>query len=273
MNTADIQNQSNELEELIQGDWFLTAVTMAVIITVTAIVSHLVSSLIRRIISQGRSDIIPSSSIFLNIARGIIWFIGICAILAICFDVDITAAIAALGIGGIALSLGFQDTISNLIGGLQVSLLKIIEPGDSIQIDTQKGVVSDIAWRHTTIITSAGETVIVPNAIINNKILIHLCSDNPVVVDFVVAFNGENLEEVSEAIMNACKDSLSGSYALIDTPQVSYTEITEAGIRGTVSFNIADTNEGDIARSLVIQAIAPLTRCVDTGKAANATDF
>ena len=46
----------------------------------------------------------------------------------------------ALGIGGIAISLGFQDTLSNLIGGLQVSLLRIIKPGDNIEVG------SSTAW-------------------------------------------------------------------------------------------------------------------------------
>ena len=53
--------------------------------------------------------------------------------LSTCYGVDVSAAITALGIGGIAISLGFQDTIANLIGGLQVSLLRIIKPGDNIE--------------------------------------------------------------------------------------------------------------------------------------------
>ena len=37
-----------------------------------------------------------------------------------CFGVDTSSLITALGVGGIAVSLGFQDTLSNFIGGLHV---------------------------------------------------------------------------------------------------------------------------------------------------------
>ena len=95
------------------------------------------------------------------------WITGVCIMLSTCFRVDVSAAITALGIGGIAISLGFQDTLSNLIGGLQVSLLRIIKPGDNIEVGSSTGVVKDITWRHTTIRNGAGEEVLIPNSIIS----------------------------------------------------------------------------------------------------------
>ena len=260
MDTDDVQKQLTNLENTIQNDWVLTALSAMVIILVTATVSHFVSVFIKKVILQGKNDFLPSSSIFLNITRGIIWFAGICAILAICFDVNITAAIAALGVGGIALSLGLQDTISNLIGGLQVSLLKIIEPGDNIQIDNQKGLVSDIAWRHTTITTSTGEKVLVPNSVINNRTLIHLSPAELVVVPFAITTNEKNLDETSEAMIRACQSSLTGKYAPVDVPRILFTEITEYGIKGKLFFSVADPIHVNAAGSLAIQVIAPFTR-------------
>ena len=72
-------------------------------------------------------------------------------ILDACFNIDASALITALGVGGIAVSLGFQDTLSNLIGGLQMTFMGIIKPGDNIEVGSEKGVVQDITWRHTTI--------------------------------------------------------------------------------------------------------------------------
>ena len=87
----------------------------------------------------------------MNIVRGAVWFLGICIMLSTCFNVNVSAAITALGIGGIAISLGFQDTISNLIGGLQVSLMRIVKPGDNIEVGSSSGVVKDVTWRHTSL--------------------------------------------------------------------------------------------------------------------------
>ena len=117
--------------------------------------------------------------------------------LSTCFRVDVSAAITALGIGGIAISLGFQDTLSNLIGGLQVSLLRIIKPGDNIEVGSSTGVVKDITWRHTTIRNGAGEEVLIPNSIISKTALTHLPPTNQVSLAIVVTTEGQHLDEVA----------------------------------------------------------------------------
>ena len=132
--------------------WLGTLITAVVIIVITAVVGHLLTKFLRRVLNY--SDELPSSSIFINIGRAIVWVVGGSVVLSTCFGVDVSAAITALGIGGIAISLGFQDTISNLIGGVQVSLLRIVSPGDNISVGGAAGVVKDVNWRHTTITSS-----------------------------------------------------------------------------------------------------------------------
>lgn len=94
--------------------------------------------------------------------------------LSSCFNVNVQAAITALGVGGIAISLGFQSTLSNLIGGVQIVLAGIVEPGERIRISTYEGVVRDVTWRHTEIETADGEFVVVPNSVINTEALVKL---------------------------------------------------------------------------------------------------
>ena len=108
-----------------------TAISAVVILAITAVVARLTRRFLGRVLAINEERDLPSSSIFINIARGAVWITGVCIMLSTCFRVDVSAAITALGIGGIAISLGFQDTLSNLIGGLQVSLLRIIKPGDN----------------------------------------------------------------------------------------------------------------------------------------------
>ena len=150
--------------------WLGTLITAVVIIVITAVVGHLLTKFLRRVLNY--SDELPSSSIFINIGRAIVWVVGGSVVLSTCFGVDVSAAITALGIGGIAISLGFQDTISNLIGGVQVSLLRIVSPGDNISVGGAAGVVKDVNWRHTTITNSKGEMVVIPNSIINKTSLV-----------------------------------------------------------------------------------------------------
>ncbi|MFR1640652.1 MAG: mechanosensitive ion channel family protein, partial [Eggerthellaceae bacterium] len=175
-----------QLEHYIDGivriDWLTTALSAVVILAVTAVVARLVRRFMRKMLHFNEEKNLPSSSIFVNIARGAVWVLGVCVMLSTCYGVDVSAAVTALGIGGIAISLGFQDTISNLIGGLQVSLMRIIKPGDNIEVGSSSGVVKDITWRHTTIRNSKGEEVVIPNSIINKTALVHLPPVNQVKV-------------------------------------------------------------------------------------------
>lgn len=69
---------------------------------------------------------LPASSLIINIGRGVVWVIGGSIILQSCFGINPNALVTALGVGGVALSLGLQDTLSNLIGGIQMTLMGVV---------------------------------------------------------------------------------------------------------------------------------------------------
>ena len=121
----DPEEQTSDLYGIIQSvvhvEWLSTALTVAIALAFTALVARAVTKVLRRVLSHDNSPL-PSSSIFVNIARIAVWAVGVSVVLSSCFGIDVSAAITALGIGGIAISLGFQDTLSNLIGGVQVSI-------------------------------------------------------------------------------------------------------------------------------------------------------
>ena len=163
------------MNEFLQNEWVQIAVTIAAVIVVAAIVTHLATRFLKHVLMR-EDGILPSSSIFLNIVRATIWILAFCVVLDSCFGINVTAVIAAMGVGGIALSLGFQDTIANLVGGLQIILARLIKPGDRITVGGDTGVVTDITWRHVTLLNEEGETVIVPNAVVNKSSLTKLDS-------------------------------------------------------------------------------------------------
>ena len=192
-----MEQLQNYIDAIVRTDWVTTAISAVVILAITAVVARLTRRFLRRVLAINEERDLPSSSIFINIARGAVWITGVCIMLSTCFRVDVSAAITALGIGGIAISLGFQDTLSNLIGGLQVSLLRIIKPGDNIEVGSSTGVVKDITWRHTTIRNGAGEEVLIPNSIISKTALTHLPPTNQVSLAIVVTTEGQHLDEVA----------------------------------------------------------------------------
>jgi MscS family membrane protein len=78
-------------------------------------------------------------------------------------DVNVTAALAGLGIGGLAIGLGAQKTFENLLGGISILTDKAIVVGDSCKIGDRAGTVEDIGLRSTRIRTEERTVVTIPN--------------------------------------------------------------------------------------------------------------
>jgi small-conductance mechanosensitive channel len=99
--------------------------------------------------------------------RILIWF-G-----ALMLAVDILAPskdafLAALGSAALAIGLGMQDLIKNLIGGLVIVADRPYQIGDMVQLGGTAGEVTHIGLRSTKVMTSAGVLVTVPNVEVLN---------------------------------------------------------------------------------------------------------
>jgi len=83
-------------------------------------------------------------------------------------DVNVTALLAGLSIGGLALALAAQDTIKNLFGSLMIFIDRPFQIGDWIQASGVDGTVEEVGFRSTRIRTFANSLVSVPNGEITN---------------------------------------------------------------------------------------------------------
>ena len=78
---------------------------------------------------------------------------------------SIAPILTALGVGGLAVALALQDTLSNLFAGFYVAVAGQVRLGDYIRMEgSQEGYVTDIGWRSTTIRSLGSNMVIVPNS-------------------------------------------------------------------------------------------------------------
>jgi small-conductance mechanosensitive channel len=77
--------------------------------------------------------------------------------------VNVTALVAGLGIGGIAVALAVQTTLSNLLGSIAIALDKPFVVGDMITVDQDTGKVERIGIASTRIRSVNGEQIIVSN--------------------------------------------------------------------------------------------------------------
>jgi MscS family membrane protein len=90
------------------------------------------------------------------------------------FEVNATAALAGLGVGGIAVALAAQKTLENIIGGVSLIFDQAVRVGDILKLGDASGEVEDIGLRSTRIRTPDRTVVIVPNGQIANMTLENL---------------------------------------------------------------------------------------------------
>ena len=234
------------------------AVAIALVV-ITAIVSHLVTKLIRRITSIDGVPM-PSSSILVNIGRIVVWAIGISIMLSACFNVDVNGLVAAVGVGGIALSLGLQDTIKNFIGGLQITVMRIVQPGDHIVVGATEGIVQDVSWRQAIVKDYENNIHIIPNAVLNSVEVTKVSPDYLVATMISFVNDGRDLDDLLREMELKAKLAVEKVATLEKDPWILVTQIGEYGIWAKMRFVLADVDHAREARDAALRAVAPYTR-------------
>ena len=105
---------------------------------------------------------------FTKLVRFLIWTI----FLLLALDnlgVNITALVAGLGIGGLAIALAAQSILGDLFASLTIMIDKPIAIGDYIQIDNYMGTVKNIGIKSTKIESLSGEEIIISNSDLLNS--------------------------------------------------------------------------------------------------------
>src|SRR5438034_7869296 len=135
---------------------------VAIILSVTITVAGVVSTLIEHA-SERRALGGPVTGLGQAVARGVVFAVGLLVLLD-ALGIQITPILTALGVGGLALALALQDTVSNLFAGAHLLADKPIRVGDYVKIaDTVEGYVVDIGWRSTRVRMLQNTVVVVPN--------------------------------------------------------------------------------------------------------------
>lgn len=178
---------------------------------------------------------VPSVSIFVNITRVLIWSAAITIVLQPVFGINPTTLITALGVGGVAISLGMQDTISNIISGFGLMLGKVIQPGDYVTIQGTTGIVKDITWRQTVIQERGGNEMVIPNSVLNTSSLERItpATESCVTIPFI-AKSDIDPAQVEAKIIEAVSKATEGMCQPDNPPLVKFTGFSAYGVTGNV---------------------------------------
>lgn len=136
-------------------------------------VSALLVSWLRR--AAKGDDGRASNPVMLGVATWLVKFaVWVTLLLAVLAEnhVDITAFVASLGVGGVALALGLQTVLTDLFASISIGLDKPFEVGEFIAFGTELGTVTKVGIKSTRIQSLSGEELSISNSVLL-KNLIH----------------------------------------------------------------------------------------------------
>ena len=148
------------------------------------------------------------------------------------WNIQIGTLLASLGIIGIAVAFGLQNTLGNIFGGVSLLLDRSIKVGDIIKLDKDTaGTVIDVGLRATRIKTWDNEVIIIPNGKLAGVNIKNYVLPNPtarIVIPFSVAY-GTNVDKVKKIVMKEIKklDNLDKNYE----PSVMFMEMGESSLK------------------------------------------
>ncbi|MCP2025345.1 MscS family membrane protein [Flavobacterium sp. HSC-32F16] len=195
-----------------------------------------------RMSRRGRISAISAILFLSRTTKAAIVFVGIIAILGI-IGVDVTAGLAALGIGGIALALGAQKTIENFVGSVSLIADQPLRVGDYCRVDDIKGTVESIGMRSTTLRTSARTIVTIPNGQLSASKIENFAHRDRFIFNPIFTFRMETTPDQMRYLLVELRSLLYSHPAVLNSPPiVRFTGITADALKVEITAYIEAIN-------------------------------
>jgi MscS family membrane protein len=152
---------------------FAVAIAAAVTYLVVQLVDVLVGFLQQKFFS---GDAELSKLLMPILGKSIKVFIIIIAALTTAqfLGLPITSVIAGLGIGGIAIALAAQNTLSNVFGTVTILADRPFRVGDRVKVDSHEGFIETIGLRSTRLRTLEGHLTVIPNKTMADSAIVNI---------------------------------------------------------------------------------------------------
>jgi small-conductance mechanosensitive channel len=173
--------------------------------------------------------------------------------------ISITPILTTLGVGGLAVALGLQETLANVFAGIHLTASKNIRVGDVVRLETgQEGTIEDIAWRATRVCLSSNDVVIVPNSKLAQSIVTNydLPSRETGVVLNLAVHPDNDLELVERIALEEARAVTKSEGAAEAEPIVRFHALGLASADFTVTVRAKSFGEGQLLRHELVRRLA-----------------
>ena len=150
---------------------FLAVITIVIGVIIAKYLSKIT------IKAMKKKGVDPSVYSFINaIIKFIVYIITILSALS-GLGLSVSSFVAALASVGVALGLGLQNSVSQLVSGIIIIINRPFKKGDFIEIKGINGCVTDIHIMHTVLHTLDNKKIILPNSDVTSNYIINYSSE------------------------------------------------------------------------------------------------
>jgi len=207
------------------------------VLSITFVLANISAKLVS-VYSSKIEAALPVTSLTQNISRILVFIIGILIILH-SLGISITPILATLGVGGIAVALALQNTLSNLFSGFHIIISKQVRIGDYVRLDSgEEGYITDITWRTTKIKMLPNNVILVPNEKLTKATVTNYYLPDKamaVLVNLSVHYKSDlkRVEKVTCEVAKEVMDNVPGGVPECE-PFIRYGSFGDSGINLTV---------------------------------------
>ncbi len=200
-----IVNTSNYLPEGLVRIFSYLLFTV-IVFTLTRVIERTLSGFINWKLSN--SNNVAQSSLLGTIFKTFIYASSALIILQY-YGISIAPIITAMGVGGMAVAFGVQETVANVFSGLHIIITRQVKINDYIKLSSgEEGRVTDINLRFTTITPAAdGSVIVIPNKNIAGAVITNFSrprDDVGIVINMGVAYDSD-LEKVERVTLEVAR--------------------------------------------------------------------
>jgi MscS family membrane protein len=193
--------------------------------------------------SKMDDQIIPFA---IEIIKFIIYIFAVFIILGNVIGVDITALVAGLGIGGLALAMASKESLENLLGSFTIFLDKPFIVGDNVTAGSVTGTVEKVGFRSTQIRTYDKSLVTVPNKMMVDAELDNLGMRPVRRVKFDIGLNYETTAEQIKKIVSDIQTMVDDHPKTNDEGKVKFQEFGSSSLDILVMYFVDSPSWSDL---------------------------
>ena len=216
------------------------------IFSITLAVASVAGGFLKHYAGTTKTDFF-STSLVLIITRTVVITIGFLIILQ-SLNISITPMLTALGVGGLAVALALQDTLSNLFAGIHILATRRVRVGDWIELESgEVGKVIDITWRNTTVRQRRNNIIIIPNSRVAQSIMINYNlpeQQTHIRIEVGVSYDSdlEHVEKVTVEVAQKTVEEVPGGDPS-HKPFIRYTAFSDFSINFYVNIRLREYND------------------------------